>query len=73
VHNSRNTTWSGLGAGGEFPVQDPVHHAALPRRPEARNPQMESLLPARALFEAARCVICLPDTAFEEATTVSVV
>jgi hypothetical protein len=34
---------------------------------------MESILPARAFSEAARCVVHLPDTGFEEATTVSVV
>ena len=36
-------------------------------------PNMESLVPARAFFEAACCVVHLPDTGFEEATTVSVV
>ncbi len=34
---------------------------------------MESVLPARAFFEAARCVVHLPDTGFEVATTVSVI
>jgi hypothetical protein len=34
---------------------------------------MESILPARAFSEAARCAVHLPDTGFEEATTVSVV
>jgi hypothetical protein len=34
---------------------------------------MESILPARAFFEAARCVVHLPDTGFGVATTVSVI
>jgi hypothetical protein len=34
---------------------------------------MDSILPARAFFEAARCAVQLPHTGFEEATTVSVV
>ena len=35
--------------------------------------KMESILPARAFFEAARSVVHLPGTGFEEATTVSVI
>ena len=34
---------------------------------------MESILPAKAFSEATRCVVHLPETGFEEATTVSVV
>jgi hypothetical protein len=33
---------------------------------------MESILPARAFFEAARCAVHLPDTRYEEGTTISV-
>ncbi len=34
---------------------------------------MESILPAKAFFEAARCVVHLSGTGFAEATMVSVV
>jgi hypothetical protein len=75
-HDSPNTTGRGPGAGSEPPVPDPVYHGALPHRPVAREihnlPIMESF-PARAFFEAARCGGHLPDTGFEEATTISVV
>ena len=39
---------------------------------ESHNLPIMVSLPARAFFEAARCVVRLPDTGFEEALTASV-
>ena len=61
-------------ASSRFPTQSTTAlYLAVPWLEIHNLPVMESLLPARAFFEAAPCVVHLPDTGFEVATTVSVV
>ena len=73
VHDSRNTIGSGPGAGRRprFPPRSTT--ALYLAVPWLEIHMMESILPARAFSEAARCVVHLPDTGFGVATTVSVI